>query len=83
MVSNSCHNNYDIQNALHQGWKADIHNHSCEYFDFISINEKLFDAKEYFNHSIKNDKRLALLFVTKNGKDNQEILGLLTPWDLL
>lgn len=61
----------------------DIHNHSCEYFDFISINEKLFDAKEYFNNSIKNDKRLALLFVTKNGKDNQEILGLLTPWDLL
>ena len=58
-------------------------NHSSEYFDFIKRNEELASAQNLFNKSIKKDKKLVMLFVTENGKKNEKILGILTPWDLL
>lgn len=60
-----------------------IENHSSEYFDFIKRNEKLSSAQTLFNKSIKKDKKLVMLFVTKNGKKSEKILGIITPWDLL
>lgn len=60
-----------------------LENHSSEYFDFIKRNEELASAQNLFNKSIKKDKKLVMLFVTRNGKKNEEILGILTPWDLL
>ena len=60
-----------------------IENHSSEYFDFIKRNEELSAAQTLFNKSIKKDKKLVMLFITENGKKNEKILGILTPWDLL
>ena len=60
-----------------------LENHSSEYFDFVKRNEELALAQNLFNKSIKKDKKLVMLFVTRNGKKNEEILGILTPWDLL
>lgn len=60
-----------------------LENHSSEYFDFIKRNEELASAQNLFNKSIKKDKKLVMLFVTENGKKNEKILGILTPWDLL
>ena len=60
-----------------------LENHSSEYFDFIKRNEELASAQNLFNKSIKKDKKLVMLFVTRNGKKNEEILGIITPWDLL
>lgn len=60
-----------------------LENHSSEYFDFVKRNEELASAQNLFNKSIKKDKKLVMLFVTRNGKKNEEILGILTPWDLL
>ena len=60
-----------------------LENHSSEYFDFIKRNEELASAQNLFNKSIKKDKKLVMLFVTENGKKNEKILGIITPWDLL
>lgn len=60
-----------------------VNNHSSETFSFIALNEKLSIVKEMFKNDFIENKRLVMLFVTKNGKDNQDILGILTPWDVI
>lgn len=60
-----------------------LESHSGRYFMFVSLNQELEEVtKEYLNNAKKGQK-LALIFVTKNGKRNEPILGILAPYDLL
>ena len=58
-------------------------NHITETFLFIKKDEYLEDVKELFLKSFKNKQRLAMLFITQNGRENEKLLGILTPWDVL
>lgn len=49
-------------------------------YDVLKI-QKLFHTQTFENASQPNS-RLGVLFVTKNGKKDEEILGLITAWDL-
>ena len=40
------------------------------------------DVEELFAEEIKDQKRLAAVFITETGKAGEKILGLVTPWDL-
>lgn len=59
-----------------------LDNREMEEFKFFGMNRYLDDAAEEFNKSIKQSKRLGLLLLTVNGKPSEELLGILTPWDL-
>ena len=58
-------------------------NHITETFSFIKKDLLLEDVKEMFLKSFKNKQRLAMLFITQNGKKDEKLLGILTPWDVL
>lgn len=51
-------------------------------YDFIGRNDSLEKVIEKFDKEKKQGKRLEALFVTENGKQNQKIIGIITPWDM-
>ncbi len=57
--------------------------HPSEYYDFIDDSAAFEDVRELFERSFCDGKRLAAVLVTANGRANEKILGLITPWDAL
>lgn len=60
-----------------------LDNHVTEQFCFIKKDMYLEDVKELFLKSFEQKHRLCMLFITQNGKRNEKLLGILTPWDVL
>ncbi len=58
-------------------------NHISERFAFVSSREYVYDLKEDFVKKSKSEKRLVMIFITKNGLKNEPLLGLLTAIDLI
>lgn len=56
--------------------------HISERFLFVKESELLIDLKEDFIKKSKEEKRLAMIFITKNGSDFEPILGIITALDL-
>ena len=67
----------DIQNSLK------IENHSMEDFVFVSKNRTIYDIEELFKDYFSQNKRIGCIYITEHGKKNEEILGMLTAWDVL
>ena len=61
----------------------DIDSHCTERFCFMPQNVGLFTARHAFETVGSDKKRLAMILLTKTGKPNEEILGVLTPWDVM
>ncbi|MGC9100617.1 MAG: CBS domain-containing protein [Caldisericum sp.] len=57
--------------------------HPNEYFEFISLQTPFEDVQRMFRHSINDNKRLAVIFITQGGNPNEPILGMLTNWDVI
>jgi len=52
-------------------------------YSFISKKTNVFDAFDKFKNQIKNNKRnLDVLFITENGRENEEVIGLITIEDI-
>lgn len=60
-----------------------VDKHSTECFQFISRHENLFDIQQRFQNDIKDNSRLACVFVTERGSPSEKILGMITAWDIL
>ena len=60
-----------------------IDKHESEYFEFVGLKTTIADVKSKFDNPINKNKRLVLLIVTKTGRDNQKIEGVISPWDLI
>lgn len=60
-----------------------VERNESEYYAFVKKDALLVDIEEMFQHGIKNNKRLAVAFITENGKQNEKLLGLITVWDLV
>jgi len=60
-----------------------IDKHINEYFSFIPKKMLLHEAEELFKHNFENNKLLAAVYITENGRSNEPILGMLTHWDIL
>ncbi len=58
-----------------------IENHMAEQFAFISDQATLPEAQAMFDRREK--KRMAALFVTKDGLETGKLMGMITPWDVL
>jgi|SRR5690554_3119776 len=59
----------------------DIDSHQGEYFSFCKIKDDIFTIKELFQE--KHNKRLEMIFVTSSGKRNENILGVISAWDIV
>ena len=60
----------------------DIKNHSGNYV-FVPINSSLLEVRKIFERVEGKNRRVSVIFITKNGKSDERILGLLTPWDVM
>ncbi len=54
-----------------------------EYYEFVSKETLLIDVEKLFQKDLKNNKRLAVVFITENGKQGEKLLGLVTIWDIV
>lgn len=62
---------------------CELNNHVSEIYRFIKKDTYLEDAKELFVNSFQKQQRLSMLFITQNGKPEEKLLGIVTPWDVL
>ncbi len=60
-----------------------IENHSMEEFIFVSRRKNIYDIEDIFKDYFFKTKRIGCIYVTENGKDTENILGMLTAWDVL
>lgn len=54
-----------------------------EKYMFLPEDATLLTAKDAFEKRAERNNRLAVVFITRDGTRNSEILGMLTPWDVL
>ena len=61
----------------------DVENHTGEEFLFVDRNKSIFEIEEYFENYFARNERLAVVYITNSGKKTEQILGMITPWDVL
>lgn len=58
--------------------------HTSERFAFVGPQADYWMVRDLFNRKPgERSKRLAVIFITKNGRPDGTILGIVTPWDLI
>ena len=57
--------------------------HSSEVYRFVERNLYVDELKDIFEKTYSGGKRLAMVFVTSNGKETGKLLGTISPWDVL
>ncbi len=53
-----------------------------EGFLFVPKNTTVVDVEEYFGQHHPNKQRLGVIFITEHGQVDEELLGMITIWDL-
>ena len=56
--------------------------HEGEEFKFVPKDILEVDVQKMFKDSLKNQIRLAVVFITESGKSTEKILGMITAWDV-
>ena len=54
-----------------------------ERFLLLSASATYHDVRDAFERAGERDSRLAAVFITENGKLDEPLMGMLTPWDVL
>lgn len=67
----------DLGDSIH------IDNHIDERFEFIGKNTSLGEIINKFSNTMIGSKRLAVIFVTHNGNNNEKILGMISAWNVI
>lgn len=64
---------------------ADIlqHERAGENHRFIASNASVYEAEEIFKQSVMEGGRLEALLITRNGKKEEKLTGIITPIDLI
>ena len=57
--------------------------HDSEVYRFVSRNLYVDELRDIFEKTYSGGKRLAMVFVTENGKEGEKLLGTISPWDVL
>ncbi len=60
-----------------------IENHATERFEFMARDTSITEVKNEFKAVGSDRKRLAMILITENGRQNEAILGVITPWDVM
>ena len=57
--------------------------HDSEVYRFVKTSLFVDELKDIFENTYSGGKRLAMVFVTANGKPEEKLLGIISPWDVL
>ena len=57
--------------------------HDSEVYRFVDKDLYVDELKDIFEKTYSGGKRLAMVFVTSNGKADGKLLGTISPWDVL
>lgn len=57
--------------------------HDSEVYHFVKSSLYVDELRDIFEHTYSGGKRLAMVFVTSNGKADGKLLGTISPWDVL
>ena len=60
-----------------------LKHHDSEVYRFVEKDLYVDELKDIFEKTYSGGKRLAMVFVTSNGKENGKLLGTISPWDVL
>lgn len=60
-----------------------IEQHYNEYYLFVKYNTSIDDLIDIFEQRKIENKRISMLFVTRNGTATEKIMGLITPFDVI
>lgn len=61
----------------------DVENHLSEIFKFIKVDTKISRIRKIFEEELEENKKIGMVFITKNGKQEEPLLKIITPWDLI
>ncbi|MBR2756021.1 MAG: CBS domain-containing protein [Lachnospiraceae bacterium] len=56
--------------------------HPSETFRFVSRDTLVSDISDMFDETLQQEERIGMIFVTENGKSDEELLGIITAWDV-
>lgn len=59
------------------------HIHTGRSYEFISANLSVYAAEEMFSDAVVKGRRLDALLITENGRRDEKLIGIITPWDLM
>ena len=54
-----------------------------ERYEILPASATYPDVRAAFERAGERDSRLAAVFITQNGRMDEPLLGMLTPWDVL
>lgn len=54
-----------------------------ENYAFVSVKSSYIAARNIFIKPPAKNKRISVIFITENGNQDERLLGMLTPWDVL
>lgn len=57
--------------------------HDSEVYRFVKKNLYVDELKDVFEQTYSGGKRLAMVFITTNGKADGNLIGTISPWDVL
>lgn len=60
-----------------------LQNHTNEYFIFMSKNVTLYEVSRRFKIDAKTMKQLCAVFLTENGRSDEKVLAMITPYSIL
>ena len=58
-------------------------NAHMENYEFAPRTLTCSEARRKFEYVKGKNKRISVIFITENGQQNERLLGMLTPWDVL
>ncbi|OJU13089.1 MAG: hypothetical protein BGN88_08655 [Clostridiales bacterium 43-6] len=60
-----------------------LSNKSSVSYRFASRGTYFYEAEDLFEEASKHHERIAMIFITETGNENEKLLGIITPWDIL
>lgn len=58
-------------------------NAHIDNYVFADRNLSLYDARDIFEVVRGKNNRVSVIFITKNGSEEEPLLGMITPWDVM
>lgn len=60
-----------------------INGNNSESYQFARNDEKVENIKKIFEENYQKAQRVAIIFLTKNGHRDEDIIGMITPYDVI
>ena len=56
--------------------------HTAEVFRFVPFNDPIAHLRSLFAEALEKNERIGMIFVTKSGRADEPLLGVITVWDI-